>query len=188
MIQLKTLYNKITVREKMLLVLFLWVLVFLWLSMFGSKMADLFREFETVNASLAYQQVWLNSEASIEERLAESREILDPNKTYAKGRFIGRLDALAQASGASYDVTNPTTRLGDVFNEHSLTVQFKEASMKALMSFDQAIQKEHPYLGVKEVKITPNRSDPKLLNAQFDVIALELKIIENLQGAEKPSP
>lgn len=188
MIKLKTLYEQITIREKTLLVLFLWVVVLIWLSIYGGRISQLLEDFKATNASLAYQKVWLDSEASIEQRLADSRKILDPKMTYARNRFIGRVDGLARDTGATYDVTNPTTSLGDVFNEHSLTVQFKDASMKALIGFDRAIHKENPYLGVKQVKIAPNRRDPALLNAQFDVIALELKNIENPQSLEQRKP
>lgn len=182
MIKLRKLYDQITSREKMLLALFLWVVVLIWLSLYASRMSDLFDNFKTTNDTLTYQQLWLDREATIEERLADSRKILDPKKTYASSRFIARVDGLARASGAAYDVTNPTTRLGDVFNEHALTVQFKDASMKALLGFGRAIHEENPYLGVKQVKISPNRRDPNLLNAQFDVIALELKNIESVQS------
>jgi hypothetical protein len=184
MIKLRKLYDQITSREKMLLAIFLWVLVLIWLSTYLSRMAALIRDIQTVNATLVYQQLWLDREATIEERLVESRKILDPNKTYNRSRFIGRVDGLARVSGATYDVTNPTTSLGDVFNEHSLTVQFRDVSMKTLLDFDHAIYKEDPNLGIKQVKISPNRRDPNLLNAQFDVVALELKNIENVKSEE----
>lgn len=181
MIRLKKLYEGITTREKILLVLFLWVVMFIWLSLFLSRISQLFEDIKKVNASLAYQKVWLNNEESIVNRLAESRQILNPQKTYARSRFIGRIDSLARDTGASYDVTNPTTQSGDIFNEHSLILQFKDTSLKNLIHFSQLIQKENPYLGIKQVKITPNRRDPNLLNAQFDIIALELKNIENVE-------
>lgn len=181
MIKLKKFYDQITSREKMLLALFLWVLVLIWFSLYASRLSDLFDNLKTTNATLAYQQLWLDREISIEERLIESRKILDPQKTYARSRFIARIDGLGRASGATYDVTNPTTNLGEVFNEHALTVQFKDAPLKALLGFDRAINEESPYLGIKQVKISPNRRDPNLLNAQFDVIALELKNIEKGQ-------
>lgn len=180
--KLKKIYDRITLREKMLLVLFLWVVVFIWFGFYWSRISQRFEDIGKVKASLAYQKVWLNNEDSIAKRLEESRQILNPQKTYARSRFIGRVDGLARETGASYDVTNPTTQSGEIFNEHSLVVQFKDASLKNLINFANAIHNENPYLGVKQVKITPNRRDPNLLNAQFDVIALELKNIENVQN------
>ncbi len=180
MIKLKKLYERITLREKILLVLFAWVVVFLWLGFYWSRMGQMFEDLDKVNSGLAHQKVWLNNEVSIGQRLAEAQKILDPKKTYARSRFIGRIDNLARETGASYDVTNPTTQSGEIFNEHFLVVQFKDASLKNLIDFAQAIHEENPYLGIKQVKITPNRRDPNLLTAQFDVFALELKNIENV--------
>lgn len=180
MTKLKSFYDRITLREKTLLMLFLWVVMFIWLGLYWSRISELFEDISKVNSSLAYQKVWLNNEKSIAERLEESRQILNPQKTYARSRFIGRVDGLAHQTGSSYDVTNPTTQSGDIFNEHSLVVQFKDASLKNLIDFAQAIHNENPYLGIRQVKITPNRRDPNLLNAQFDVIALELKNVENV--------
>lgn len=180
MIRIKAIYDRITIREKILLVLFLWVVVFIWLGFYWSRISQLLEDLNKANATLAYQKIWLNNEESIATRLADSREILNPQKTYARSRFIGRVDSLARKAGAPYDVTNPTTQSGDIFNEHSLVVQFKDASLKNLINFAQAIHNENPYLGIKQVKITPNRRDPNLLNAQFDIIALDLKNIENV--------
>lgn len=180
--KIKTFYNQTSQREKVLLALFLWVVVFLWGTWFFGRMSQLMTDLKTVKASLAHQQIWLDSEASIEQRLVDSRNILDPKKTYGRNQFIGKVDAIARASGATYDITNPTTALGDVFNEHSLTVQFRDAPMKALLAFEAAIAKEGAYLAITELKIDPNRRDPALLNAQFNIIALELKNIENVSA------
>lgn len=183
--KLKTAYNRITAREKVLLALFLWVVVLFWGMWFSSRMSQLVADLKAAHAALGRQQIWLDNEASIEARLVESRNILDPKKTFGKNQFIGKIDAIARSAGVNYDITNPTTTLGDVFNEHSLTVQIRDASMKALLGFEAAILKEGAYLGIKEVKMSPNRRDPNLLSAQFDIIALELKNIENVQPSIK---
>lgn len=185
MTKLKTLYNQITQREKILLVLFLWLMVFIWGTWQMGRMSQLMDDINTVNASLAHQQIWLDNESSIEARLLASRNILDPKKTYARSQFIAKVDGVARSTGATYDITNPTTALGDVFNEHSLSVQFRDAPMKALLAFESAIDKEGAYITITAEKLSPNRRDPNLLNAQFDVIALELKNIQNVQGTKK---
>lgn len=183
--KLKALFNKMSQREKILLTLFIWVMVFIWGTWMSGRMSKLLDDISAVKASLANQQIWLDNESAIEERLLDSRNILDPKKTYARSQFIAKVDAIARSSGASYDITNPTTALGEVFNEHSLTVQFKDASMKSLLSFEASIIKEGSYMSITEVKINPNRRDPNLLSAQFDIIALELKNVENVQGTKK---
>lgn len=184
-VKLKSLYEAITRREKLLLVLFVWVIVLIWASLLERRVSASVGEIKTVNASLVHQQIWLDSEASIEERLIDSRKILDPAKTYAKNQFIAKVDGIARGSGAVYDITNPTTTLGDVFNEHTLTIQFRDAPMKALLAFEAAIEKEGSYIAITEVKISPNRRDPALLNAQFDIIALELKKVENVAAIKQ---
>jgi len=185
MTKLKTLYNQITQREKVLLTLFLWLIVFIWGTWLMGRISQLMDDLNTINASLAHQQIWLDNESPIEARLLASRNILDPKKTYARNQFIAKVDAIARSTEASYDITNPTTVLGDVFNEHSLTVQFKDAKMKSLLAFESAIDKEGAYIAITAEKINPNRRDPNLLNAQFDAIALELKNIQNVQGPKK---
>lgn len=185
MIKLKTLYNQITQREKILLVLFLWIMVFVWGFWMMGRMFELTDDIKAVNASLANQQIWLDNEASIEKRLVDSRQILDPAKTYGRNQFIAKVDGFARSTGTTYDISNPTTKLGDVFNEHSLTIQFRDAPMKALLAFESAVAKEGAYLTITEAKIDPNRRDPALLNAQFDIIALELKNIANVQDIKK---
>lgn len=184
MIKLKTLYSGISQREKVLLVLFLWVIALVWGSWLMGRMSQLIDNINAANASLAHQQIWLDNEASIEERLRDSRKILDPAKTYGRNQFIAKIDGMARSSGITYDITNPTTKLGEVFNEHSLSIQFRDAPIKVLLAFENAIAKEGAYLSITEEKISPNRRDPTLLNAQFDIIALELKNIENVKSTK----
>lgn len=183
--QAKKIFNKFTQREKILITALLWVITLLWANWLNSRLSTLSSEISTTHASLKHQQIWLDNQSSIEERLLASRQILDPGKTYPKNQFIAKVETLAKSSGATFNITNPTTRTGDIFNEHTLTIQFKDATLKSLLTFENAIQKEGAYMGLKELKIDPNKRDPNLLNAQFDIIALELKKIENSKLHDK---
>lgn len=185
MIRLKALYNKMSQREKVLLGAFLWVLVFVWGTWMNGRISHLMDDIKAVKASLVYQQIWLDSEASIEARLVDSRKILDPEKTFGRNQFIAKVDGIARSSGASYDITNPTTALGEVFNEHSLSIQFRDAPMNALLAFEAAIAKEGSYLAITNVNLNPNRRDPALLSAQFDIIALELKKAQDAKNIKQ---
>lgn len=183
--RVKGFFNKMSQREKVLLAGFLWVMVLIWLSLYFGRMSDLRSGLKEVGSTLDYQQIWIDGEDGIAERLVDALKALDPKKTYTKNRFIGKVDGIARGVGGNYNVSNPRTTEGDVFNEHGLTVQFRDATMGNLIAFDKAMDAEIPYMAVKRVKITPNRRDPNLLGAQFDIIAIELQELESLKEIEE---
>ena len=81
---------------------------------------------------------------------------------------------MARKSGIRYDISNPQTRPDDVFNEHTLALQFKQASLRQLIAFDEALAKETPYIGLASLKLIPEKQNPYTLSAQWNLFALEL--------------
>lgn len=181
MIWAKKFFNKISQREKILLTMVLWIGVIIWATLIIARMADLKADFNKIKGTLAYQAIWLGNQQVIKSRLAEALVKLDPTKTYSKNQFIAKVDSLAQKSKANYSINNPTTKAGDIFNEHALMVQFKDATINQFINFDNDISKEAPYLEVNKVSINPNPRDPNLLSIQFNIIAIELKDLKNIE-------
>jgi len=177
-----TFLQKRTLREQIFLCLFLWAGVIFWGNAFVDRASELKETYTQVSAIKEYQELWVSNEPSIQVRLKEALQKFDPKRTYTRNQFIARVDSIARDIGANYDISNPTTSTNDIFEEHALAANFKNASMQNVIDFDQAISAESPYLNIKSVKISPNSSDPSRLNVRFDIIALELKNFKDIQG------
>lgn len=170
---IKFFYQRL-LREKMLLTLFMWVLFLIWLFYFYNNCLALKDRLNTAWEGLDYQELWLSNQIAVQERLDKSLEQLDPEKSYAKNEFIGRVDAIARDSGGQYDISNPTTEKGDIFQEHLLSVNFRNTLFSNLLKFEEAIEKEAPYLGLRKIQMSPNLRNPNLIEARFEIVSIEL--------------
>ena len=56
-----------------------------------------------------------------------------------------------------------------------MRVQFNKTGIAALIEFDQKIKGQSPYLGLERVQVDAQKSDPRLLNAQFIISSFELE-------------
>lgn len=167
--------NKLSMREALLLSMFLWVIVVVW---FSAVVAD-FRETRTslsaVRTQEQYQRTWIDQAPSINLRLEESLQRLDPSKTFSDSQLAARLDTIARQSALTYDFTSNRTRSGDIFNIHERRLRIKDATLLQLIEFDQRLRENSPYMGIESVRLTADRRNPLNLDATFTVSSIELK-------------
>ena len=62
-------------REKTLMVGFLWVLLLIWVSAVGSRVSNSIMEVKNQNALLTGQEIWISSEADIDLRLKKRKVV-----------------------------------------------------------------------------------------------------------------
>ena len=172
---LKNLFQAMSLRERFLLTLFIWVCLLVW---GGSVMRSVkaFRsEFSRTGNELTIQKLLMGERETIEMRLQDQLQRLDPKKTYNSSQLVGKLDSFARKAKLRFDTNTPRTEPGDIFNIHTVRIQVRQAGIGELIDFDNQIKKGAPYLGLERVKLTSNKSDPRLLNAQFVISSFELK-------------
>lgn len=177
-------YNR-SLREKFLLIFILGILVLFWGSHIVEGYGKLRREVKMVQSQLDFQEQWLEMEVAVKERLGEALKEMDPKATYTRSEFLGKIDTLARNTKAVYDINNPNTKSDDVFDEHSLVIQFRNAPMQELINFDNAVSGEAPYLDIRKVELAPNFRDPNFLRAKFEIVAIELKKFKDLNRNEE---
>lgn len=185
---MKNFFNKLSQREKTLLTIFLISCLFVWGNFLKKRWMTFRAEYTTVSTQVEYQELWFAKEDSIHQRLEKGLRMFNPEKTYSKSKFIGRIDAIARSAGGTYDISSPKTKITDIFDENTLTIRFSNVPMKGLLLFDKAIESEGPYLSFEKIQISPNRTNPEELNANLDVIALELKNVKDIQRNTNLTP
>lgn len=163
----------------MLFLLLIAILVF-WGSFLFKSYKTIKKELDIVNSRISYQNLWLDTEPQVKHRLKSALTLMDPKETYSRGEFIARLDSLSRTTNVPSDITNLSSKTDDVFDEHSLVVNFRDASIKNLIDFDAAIASEAPYLKVTSLELAPTPRNPLVLRAKFEVTAIELKNFKGL--------
>lgn len=174
LMNLKAWFDQRSLREQVLLCLILCI-AFLWLALDAVQALGASLRASRVAASEhETQQLWLDREASLDQRLSEALGKLDGSKTYSVNQLLEVMDKIAKEAGLQTSIARPVTRRGDVFTEHVLTVPISRASMRTLIDFENAVKSHYPYLGMDSMLIQPEPSAPELLRGEVRVTSFEL--------------
>ncbi len=172
-------FNQLNCREKLFLLLFVWLLNFVFLEICIKQTNSLLHHLKFINAKVKNCQYWIKNTSSIDEKFEKMIMIMDPQKTYSGASFAGEVEKAIRESGIDYSMSSPKTRQGEIFDSHTLQLHCTNASLQRLITFEDAIYKKKPYLSMEKVKIHANLFNPELLEVDFSLSALQLKDLKN---------
>lgn len=170
----RKLFHAMSLRERVLLTVFLWFSVLAWLVSAVNAFGTAKRNWAEAGARLESQNEWFDNREEIEAQLNSALQKLDPKKTYTGAQLVGLLDTIARETGVNFDINAPVTKYGNIFNVHTVRVILSKAGIAELIGFDRRIKEHSPYLGLERVQVDANKTDPRLLNSQFIVSSFEL--------------
>ena len=176
-LQTKRLFRRMTVREKLLTLLFILVILFLWTGNLLGRTSEWNSHRKQAQADLLTQQQWLDRSDDYTIGLARALERVDPEKTYDGPRLSGRIDTmLRQVSlSASADIDPVKTREGEIFNDHNIRVRLNRISIAQLIRLNKLLSQETPYINLQSVRISKNRRKPEELDARYQINSFDLK-------------
>lgn len=173
--KLQQIYRSISLREKMLLAAFLWVLVFIWFVFSIDGIKTELSQWRMVTKVLTAQEQTLAMKDTVDAQLAESLQRFNPERTFDSASLVGRVDALARQNGVSHDISTPNTREGDQFEFHTMRVTLRNTPIEKWLAFESALRSESPYINVESVRMSADQRNPDLLDGQFIIKSFELK-------------
>jgi len=162
-------------REKMLMLLFVGLAAFIWLSSAVRRGRVFLADWRGTAIELASQGKMLQDRARIEKQAEAAIKHLDPTKTLDGTRLNGELDAIGRQAGLSPNIDSPTSTRTDQFTFHSTQITFQKADLEALLRFNDELAKRSPYLGLEWCSLTVDRANPRQLNAAFRVSSTEIR-------------
>lgn len=171
---LRALFQSLSIRERLLLVAFLWILLILWLFTLTEDVRSTWTAMRNSGQELRTQEQWLSNRPVIEDGLRAATDRLDPDKTFNATQLAGRLDEIARETEARFDISSPSTQEGDIFKIHTVRVSIRDADLATLVRFEHNLRQELPYIGLARVQLSTTRMDPRQLDAQFTVESFEL--------------
>jgi hypothetical protein len=164
-----------TLREKLLLLVFVGLVAATWIASVAGRSRVLVAEARAVAATRADQALWLGNRTAIEAAAAQATARLDPARTLNGTRLVGELSALAGQAGLSPEVSGQRSERTTQFAFHSAQVSFRRADLGALVKFYEEVSRRSPYIGLEQVSLAVDRGAPGTLNATFRVVAAELQ-------------
>ena len=173
----KRLFLRLSVREKLLSLLFLLVILFLWGSNWMNRTSNWNQSRNLAQTELTTQEQWLERSHFYTEGLARALERVDPSRTYSATHLSGRIDAMLREAGlaGSADINPVRTREGEIFNDHNLRVRLSRISLGQLIDLNQLFSRETPYINLEGVRLSKNARNPEQLDVRLEINSFELK-------------
>lgn len=171
---IKTWFLSRLFREKVLVFAFLLLGALIWLSSASERLQGSLRGFRAAESTLATQQVWLDARPQIERAAAEAVRDLDPSKTYDSTFLVAEIMGIAGRAGLAVNTEPPRTQRSPQFSVHTVQVTTRRAELAGLLRFYQELASKAPYLGLEQISLQGDRSNPGLVNATFQVASVEL--------------
>lgn len=172
---LHNLFNAISLRERVLLAVFVWIVLLFWFFSLWSNVRSERVTYRIQESRLQDHSRTLAQAGEAESELERARAGLDPRRTFTAAQLSERLDGIARETGVSFTITSPSTQESDIFNYHSVRVAIRQARIESLIQFDERIKRESPYIALNSFQITANTRDPRILDATFELSSFELK-------------
>lgn len=161
-------------REKVLVLAFVLLGALIWLSSASDHLKGNLRGFRAAESSLATQQLWLNNRPAIEEAAKAAVQNLDPSKTYNSTFLVAEILGIAGRAGLAVNTEPPRTQRSPQFAVHTVQVTTRRVELAALLRFYQELASKAPYLGLEQISLQGDRSNPGMVNATLQVISVEL--------------
>ena len=161
-------------REKLMLVLFVALGAVMWLANFSGRASRSWIEYRTTRNELAQQKQWLTSREAIEAAAVQAVKNLDPAQTLDDTRLVGELQSLAREHNLKFVNDAPQTERTSNFAVHTVQVSLPRADWEVLNQYYFAIAKRSPYIGITQLSLSADRTNPALLNASLRVSSVEV--------------
>lgn len=172
-------FNQLKYREKVFLLLFIWLLNLVFIDVCIKQTKTLVHRLKIVNAKIEHCQYWIDSTTNVNDKFDLMMKVMDPEKTYSGVAFAGEVENAVRKNEINYSMTSPKTRQGEIFDAHTLQLHCTNVSLQRLIAFEDAIYQKKPYLSMEKLKIHANLFNPELLEVDFSLSALQLKDLSN---------
>ncbi len=170
-------FLRMSVREKLLALLFILVMLFLWTNSLLQRGNQWKSDFSDAGYYLRKQQERLDIEKVITAEYQQALERVEPNKTFSASQLAGRIDDIVRQVGlATKAEINPVkTREGEIFDDHNIRVRLRRIDIGQVIDFNSRIRDESPYINIEKITLTPVRNKETEIDARFEINSFELK-------------
>ena len=170
-------FLRMSVREKLLALLFILVMLFLWTNSLLQRGSQWKSDFASAGNGLSIQQQWLDIEDRTAMDLEAALERVEPSKTFSASQLAGRIDDIVRQVGlaAKAEINPVKTREGEIFDDHNIRVRLRRIDISQVIDFNSRIRDESPYINIEKITLTPVRNKEAEIDARFEINSFELK-------------
>jgi hypothetical protein len=171
---MKTLFFGLNARERLMALLALGILAFLWVTAAYGRVNEVWANWTDLEKKAAFHRARFAEEKKIRAEVAIAVQGLDEGRGYDKARLVAEAFAAAKEAGLTPSTEAPTTVKAGRFAVHSLQMTCRKADMASLVKFYEAIRPRAPYLALGNLTIQSDRGKDATVTVNMQVTALEL--------------
>ncbi len=163
-------------REKLLLLGLILIGVLWWLSAFGGRVGNFWRETHSTTVTLTEQQQWLVNRVVIETAAQKAAVRLESGKTFDQTRLVNAVNQAAFDAGLrnNYQSNSAASEANGQFTVHSVEYQVTNADYGMLAQFYLNLNKHTPYIGIERFALASNRADQSKLTLNLKISSVEI--------------
>ena len=171
----KAIYQRLSLRERILLIAFIWVVLVIVLG-YGMKWTSYNRsEWSRVNMLLDAQQELFEQRPVVEAQLDEVLLRFNREKTFSAAKLTERVDELARSIGLVFITGDADPEHGLTVSLHTLPGSITRKKISDILQFVELLDKEYPYITLDNLRLTAESGNPEFLTARFVIKSFELK-------------
>jgi hypothetical protein len=171
---MKALFFGLNARERLMALLALGILAFLWVTAAYGRVNEVWANWTDLEKKAAFHRARFAEEKKIRADVAIAVQGLDEGRGYDKARLVAEAFAAAKEAGLTPSTEAPTTVKAGRFAVHSLQMTCRKADMGSLVKFYEAIRPRAPYLALGNLTIQSDRGKDATITINMQVTALEL--------------
>lgn len=167
-------FFKMSMREKVLALLFIFALAFIWLSWQLERHSSLSEKHETVRLVEQKQTLELDDGPRVREEYdARIREV-DPSALPSVEDVRAQVDALVRREGfASFDLGEARTESGADLKFHTFQLNVDKVPYFGIKRFTETIKTELPYLSLESIVIAAQARNNDFVDVRYVFKSIE---------------
>lgn len=167
-------FFKMSMREKGLLLLFVFALVGLWFSWQLERQRAMQTRIAAARSVSETQELILGYAPSIQEQYDGLIEQIDLDSLPSRDEVTGQIDALVRRLGfESFDLSPARTEVGTDLNFHTIQLVVQRATYGQIKNFTETIKAELPFVSLERIVMQAQARDDQFLDARYVFKSIE---------------
>ena len=167
-------FFKFSMREKILILLFVVALLGIWMSMQFDRIGKVREEIVVAHGSAKNQLFKLGYKEAIDQKYERLISEINLDALPSKDEVNGQIDALVRSYGfGAFDLGQPQSEEGDSLLFHSFSLAIQKVTYPQIKRFAQELKSKLPHVSLERISLRVQSNDDNYLNARLILKSIE---------------
>ncbi|MBP5191368.1 MAG: hypothetical protein J6Z25_02235 [Opitutales bacterium] len=159
----------------MLVSLLIFFLLFGWMYSCLQQIHTLCSDWKILKKEAKEQGYWINQHSTIQDNVDKFLSKTYPEQMLSSAAFTEEVENLVHDAKITCSIDSPDTHREGFFDEHALSLHCENATLEDLIEFEKNFARKIPYSFMEKIELHANEQNPKLLEAECSLKALQIR-------------